>query len=275
MSISGTVLLPIEEGEILLALINEQHQHEQGERGDRHVDIRHVKDRKIDQAEIEKIPDVGKERPVDQIAGRSGGHGTGEDPQRKIFPCRRDPSPDQPYGCQKDSGQDQEEPALILEDAEGRSCDVTVRLRPINTVVILLGLLAVTLLILLIHALRRREPRRAIHGDITVTSEVNGVVKTSAPRAPIKKGKVPLSIFTEIDRVGLDYSKCFFEGGTDAYIFLTTDRNVWWRGYETDSVRIDSGVETTVLIDEEGKEKLRIRFDSDTLDPGDTDYDGF
>ena len=164
---------------------------------------------------------------------------------------------------------------IRAEDAEGLSCDVTVRLRPINTVVILLGLLAITLLILLIHALRKREPRRAIHGDITVTSEVDGVVKTSAPRAPTKKGKVPLSVFTEIDRVGLDYDKCFFEGGTDAYIFLTTDRNVWWRGYETDNVRIDSGVETTVLIDEEGKEKLRIRFDSDTLDVGDVDYDDF
>ncbi len=164
---------------------------------------------------------------------------------------------------------------IRAEDAEGLSCDVTVRVRPINTVVILLGLLAITLLILLIHALRKREPRRAIHGDITVTSEVDGVVKTSAPRAPAKKGKVPLSVFTEIDRVGLDYSRCFFEGGTDAYIFLTTDRNVWWRGYETDNVRIDSGVETTVLIDEEGKKKLRIRFDSDTLDAGDVDYDDF
>ena len=164
---------------------------------------------------------------------------------------------------------------IRAEDAEGLSCDVSVRLRPINTVVILLGLLAITLLILLIHALRKREPRRAIHGDITVTSEVDGVVKTSAPRAPTKKGKVPLSVFTEIDRVGLDYDKCFFEGGTDAYIFLTTDRNVWWRGYETDNVRIDSGVETTVQIDEEGKEKLRIRFDSDTLDVGDVDYDDF
>ena len=164
---------------------------------------------------------------------------------------------------------------IRAEDAEGLSCDVTVRLRPINTVVILLGLLAITLLILLIHALRRREPKRAIHGDITVTSEVDGVVKTSAPRAPTKKGKYPLSVFTEIDQVGLDYSKCFFEGGTDAYIFLTTDRNVWWRGYETDSVRIDSGVETTVQIDEEGMQKLRIRFDSDTLDVGDMDYDDF
>jgi hypothetical protein len=164
---------------------------------------------------------------------------------------------------------------IRAEDAEGLSCDVTVRLRPINTVVILLGLLAITLLILLIHALRKREPRKTIHGDITVTSEVDGVVKTSAPRAPTKKGKYPLSAFTEIDRVGLDYDKCFFEGGSDASIFLVTDRNVWWRGYETDSVRIDSGVETTVLIDEEGKEKLKIRFDSDTLDVGDIDYDDF
>ena len=153
---------------------------------------------------------------------------------------------------------------IRAEDAEGLPCDVMVRLRPINTVVILL-----------IHALRKREPRRTIHGDITVTSEVDGVVKTSAPRAPTKKGKYPLSAFTEIDRVGLDYDKCFFEGGSDASIFLVTDRNVWWRGYETDSVRIDSGVETTVQIDEEGKEKLRIRFDSDTLDVGDVDYDDF
>ena len=160
-------------------------------------------------------------------------------------------------------------------DAGGLSCDVTVRVRPVNTVVILLVLLALGLVWLLFLILRRREPKRAIRGDITVTSEVDGVVKTSAPRAPSKKGKYPLSNFTEIDQVGLDYSRCCFEAGSDAYIFLVTDRNVWWRGYETDSVRIDSGTETTVRIDEEGTRQLRIRFDSDTLDPGDTDYDGF
>ena len=160
-------------------------------------------------------------------------------------------------------------------DAGGLSCDVTVRVRPVNTVVILLVLLALGLVWLLFLILRRREPRKAIRGDITVTSEVDGVVKTAAPRAPTKKGKYPLSNFTEIDPVGLDYSRCYFEAGSDAYIFLVTDRNVWWRGYETDSVRIDSGAETTVRIDEEGTRQLRIRFDSDTLDVGDADYDDF
>lgn len=160
-------------------------------------------------------------------------------------------------------------------DAGGLSCDVTVRVRPVNTVVILLVLLALVLVWLLFLILRRREPRKAIRGDITVTSEVDGVVKTAAPRAPAKKGRYPLSNFTEIDPVGLDYSRCYFEGGSDAYIFLVTDRNVWWRGYETDSVRIDSGTETTVRIDEEGTRQLRIRFDSDTLDAGDVDYDDF
>ena len=164
---------------------------------------------------------------------------------------------------------------IRAEDAEGLACNVTVRLRVINTVVILLAILVLALLGLLILAQRRHEPRKAIRGDITVTSEVDGVVKTSAPRAPTKKGRYPLSAFTEIDRVALDYSRCWFEGGTDASIFLVTDRNVWWRGYETTSVRIDSGTETTVLIDEEGKEKLRVRFDSDTLDVGDIDYDDF
>lgn len=160
-------------------------------------------------------------------------------------------------------------------DAGGLSCDVTVRVRPVNTVVILLVLLALVLVWLLFLILRRREPRKAIRGDITVTSEVDGVVKTAAPRAPAKKGRYPLSNFAEIDPVGLDYSRCYFEGGSDAYIFLVTDRNVWWRGYETDSVRIDSGAETTVRIDEEGTRQLRIRFDSDTLDVGDADYDDF
>ena len=160
-------------------------------------------------------------------------------------------------------------------DAGGLSCDVTVRVRPVNTVVILLVLLALGLVWLLFLILRRREPRKAIRGDITVTSEVDGVVKTAAPRAPAKKGRYPLSNFAEIDPVGLDYSRCYFEAGSDAYIFLVTDRNVWWRGYETDSVRIDSGTETTVRIDEEGTRQLRIRFDSDTLDVGDADYDDF
>ena len=160
-------------------------------------------------------------------------------------------------------------------DAGGLSCDLTVRVRPVNTVVILLVLLALGLVWLLFVLLRRREPRKAIRGDITVTSEVDGVVKTSAPRAPAKRGRYALSNFTEIDPVDLDYSRCFFEGGSDAFIFLVTDRNVWWRGYETDSVRIDAGTETTVRIDEEGRQQLRIRFDSDLLDLGDVDYDDF
>ncbi len=158
-------------------------------------------------------------------------------------------------------------------DSEGLSCNVTVTVTVINAVVILLGLLAVGLIALLVRFLQNREPAVAIRGEITLMSVCGGEEKSSTPRRVSKKGKYPLSHFDNIDNVGLDYSRCYFEGGGDGFIFLVTDRNVQWRGYETGTVRIDSGAETTVVVDEEADKKLKIRYQTDRLESADSGFE--
>lgn len=151
-------------------------------------------------------------------------------------------------------------------DSEGLSCELGVRVRVVNAFLILLALIAAGLIVLLAVLLSRREKKHAFHGTLTVTSEVEGVVKSSAPVTPRGRGKYALSHFTGIDQVGLDYSKCYFQAGSDAFVFLITDRDVLWRGYETRNVRIDSGTETNVLVDGDPNHKLRILYESDELD---------
>lgn len=156
-------------------------------------------------------------------------------------------------------------------DSEGQSCDVTLNFRVINTVLILLGLLAAGLIAAAIYLLTRRKPAKTFGGSLTVTTEVDGSVRTSAPHSPAK-GRYPLSSFTDIDNVGLDYSRCYIEGSGGAYVFLVTDKPVEWRGYETNSVRIDSGTETTVLVEGNPNRKLKVRFDSASLAFSDYEY---
>ena len=145
-------------------------------------------------------------------------------------------------------------------DSEGLYCDVRLNAKVINTVVILLGLLAVALIAgLIFFLLRMREGReKPVGGSVTVTTECDGTVQTSSPHR-IGKGKYYLSQFDGIGNIGLDYSKCYFWGAGEAFIFLVTEKPVRWRGSETTNVRIDSGTETSIVADDSGK-LMKIRY---------------
>ena len=150
-------------------------------------------------------------------------------------------------------------------DPEGLYCDVRMQAKVINTVVILLGLLAVAAIAALIYWLinREHEPKSVGGGNITVSSDIGGVVRTSSPHRAAGKNKILLAHFQGIDNIGLDYSKCYFEGANDVFVFLTTDIPVRWRGSETKEVRIDNGVETSISIGDDEEKKLLIRYDAD------------
>ncbi|MBQ4017252.1 MAG: VWA domain-containing protein, partial [Oscillospiraceae bacterium] len=118
-------------------------------------------------------------------------------------------------------------------DSKGLYCDVRLQATVINTVFILLGLLAVAAIAGLVYWLINRgqgsgsTPARG--GNIIVSSDINGLVRTSSPyRAG--KGRILLSHFQGIDNIGLDYSRCYFEGANDTFVFLTTEKPVRWRG---------------------------------------------
>ena len=125
-------------------------------------------------------------------------------------------------------------------DSKGLYCDVRLQATVINTVFILLGLLAVA----------------------AIASDINGLVRTSSPYKA-GKGRILLSHFQGIDNIGLDYSRCYFEGANDTFVFLTTEKPVRWRGTETKEVRIDTGVETSIYVGDDEDKKLLIRYDAD------------
>ena len=151
-------------------------------------------------------------------------------------------------------------------DSKGLYCDVRLQATVINTVFILLGLLAVAAIAGLVYWLINRgqgsgsTPARG--GNIIVSSDINGLVRTSSPyRAGT--GRILLSHFQGIDNIGLDYSRCYFEGANDTFVFLTTEKPVRWRGTETKEVRIDTGVETSIYVGDDEDKKLLIRYDAD------------
>ncbi len=121
-------------------------------------------------------------------------------------------------------------------DSKGLYCDVRLQATVINTVFILLGLLAVAAIAGLVYWLINRgqgsgsTPARG--GNIIVSSDINGLVRTSSPYKA-GKGRILLSHFQGIDNIGLDYSRCYFEGANDTFVFLTTEKPVRWRGTET------------------------------------------
>jgi hypothetical protein len=151
-------------------------------------------------------------------------------------------------------------------DSQGLYCDVRMQATVINTVFILLGLLAVAAIAGLVYWLINRgqgsgsTPARG--GNIIVSSDINGLVRTSSPYKA-GKGRILLSHFQGIDNIGLDYSRCYFEGANDTFVFLTTEKPVRWRGTETKEVRIDTGVETSIYVGDDEDKKLLIRYDAD------------
>ncbi len=151
-------------------------------------------------------------------------------------------------------------------DSKGLYCDVRLQATVINTVFILLGLLAVAAIAGLVYWLINRgqgsgsTPARG--GNIIVSSDINGLVRTSSPYKA-GKGRILLSHFQGIDNIGLDYSRCYFEGANDTFVFLTTEKPVRWRGTETKEVRIDTGVETSIYVGDDEDKKLLIRYDAD------------
>lgn len=151
-------------------------------------------------------------------------------------------------------------------DSKGLYCDVRLQATVINTVFILLGLLGVAAIAGLVYWLINRGQgsgsTSARGGNIIVSSDINGLVRTSSPYKA-GKGRILLSHFQGIDNIGLDYSRCYFEGANDTFVFLTTEKPVRWRGTETKEVRIDTGVETSIYVGDDEDKKLLIRYDAD------------
>jgi hypothetical protein len=142
-------------------------------------------------------------------------------------------------------------------DSGGLHCEIEVNVVTHSVgMMTLIGLGVLALAALLGLYLALRKPFR---GTILAQSCVNGVYH-GTPRTP-SRGRCKLSLF-EIDDVGLDAPKCYFQATGQNFIWLVTNRPVLWNGQKTRRVRCQNGAETIVTASEGDSRMLCIRFTS-------------
>ena len=96
-------------------------------------------------------------------------------------------------------------------------------------------------------------------GTITVESCVNGRCQRAA-RIP-RRGRCKLRAFN-VEPVGLDAGKSYFQATKERRVDFVPNRPVFWNGKQVKKVPVASGTETVIRISEEDPRSLRIRFDS-------------
>lgn len=146
-------------------------------------------------------------------------------------------------------------------NANGLSCNIEVIVTCYNVGIIACIVLVVVMLIalLIIGINIWYWSRKPFRGTISVQSYCNGNYK-GTPRTP-RRGKCKLSAF-QLDPVGLDYNKSYFQATGQQFIWLHTNIPVIWNGQKTNKVRIQSGAEVTLSIKEGDSKLLYVRFDS-------------
>ena len=100
---------------------------------------------------------------------------------------------------------------------------------------------------------------KPFRGTISAQSYCNGVYR-GTPRNP-KRGREKLARFA-MDNVGLDYQKSYFQATGQNYIFLVTDKEVFYNGQATKKVRIQGGAAVTIYTNRDSTYSINIRFDS-------------
>lgn len=146
-------------------------------------------------------------------------------------------------------------------NTKGLSCNIEVIVTSYNVgIMACIGLAIVAFIVLLIIGINiwywSRKPFR---GTISVQSYCNGSYR-GTPRTP-RRGKCKLSVF-QLDPLGLDYNKSYFQATGQQFIWLHTNIPVIWNGQKTNKVRIQSGAEVTLSIKEGDSKLLYVRFDS-------------
>lgn len=146
-------------------------------------------------------------------------------------------------------------------DTGGLSCNVELIVVSYNVgVMALVGIAMAGLAVLLVMGiLLYIALTKPFRGTISVQSYCNGTYR-GTPRTP-KRGRCKLSAFG-LDNTGLNYSKSYVQATGQPYVYLITDVLVNWNGQQTNKVRIQSGAEVTIVVNEGDSRLLYVRFDS-------------
>lgn len=147
-------------------------------------------------------------------------------------------------------------------DSGGLSCDIELLVVTRNVgVMALIGIGTIALIVLIVCGiLLYIALTKPFGGSIWVQACQDGTYSEKVKKEP-KRGRCKLSLFG-LPRFGLNYAKCYFQATGKDYIELVTDAPVYYSGRKTNRVRIESGSEATVTVDEAGAKRLYIRFES-------------
>lgn len=147
-------------------------------------------------------------------------------------------------------------------DSGGLTCEIEVEVVTRNVglmALIGIGIIAIIVLIIL-GILLYIALTKPFGGPIYVQGYMNGRYSDKVKREK-RRGRCKLSLFG-LEASGLNYSKCYFQATGQNYIFLITKTPIFYSGRLTTKVRIESGAETTVTVDQEGTKKIYIRYES-------------
>ena len=150
---------------------------------------------------------------------------------------------------------------ISATDSGGLSCEINVIVKSINIgLMTLIGMGVLALVTAVIFAiLLYIALTKPFRGTISAQSYCNGVYR-GIPRNP-KRGWEKLARFG-MENVGLDYQKSYFQATGQNYIFLVTDKEVFYNGQSTKKVRIQSGAAVTIYTSRDSTCSINIRFDS-------------
>lgn len=148
---------------------------------------------------------------------------------------------------------------IRVTDSKGLYCDVEIKVRSINVGVLTLILIGVAVLIVaaVLGILLYMALTRPFNGTITISTDYNGF-SSCQPR----RGRCKLNNFSNINDLGLNLYKCYFQASGKTYITLVTDVPIYCNGQQTKEVRIESNTEQEISVDEDYSRMAYIKFES-------------
>ena len=100
---------------------------------------------------------------------------------------------------------------------------------------------------------------KPFRGTVRAQSYCNGTYQGNARTK--RRGRIKLSAFG-MEPTGLDYYKSYIQATGKNYVYFVANRPVIWNGQKTNKVRIQSGADVAVTVNEDDSRRIYFRFDS-------------
>ena len=146
-------------------------------------------------------------------------------------------------------------------DSGGLSCEIEVVVRTHNVGVMMLIGIGIAVLIggIILGVLFYLAITPSFKGTPTVRSYVNGAYKGGQRQK--RNGRISLTVFG-LDNIGLNYSQCYIQASGKKYVTFVSKIPVYHNGNMVKKVRIESGCEEEIRINDSEDRCLYVSFES-------------